>query len=600
MSQLNQKQERRVPIRRRVVIVVLLTAMIILLAACVTGILCIRWIKDSSETALTQQLENNMRSIADQKAAAADAKLEHYEKYIEFVTDYIEDMYKDEKRMVDLGHMYYAPTDTHNYMLTRGFANDKLDPDDFKDELLFYSNLEQVWAPIAKANDDLISTLYAGSKSGLLTSYDKWSYLSVPEKEDGELIYDYYKSNWYTQGLKEKGVFYTGLYADSQGRGLTITVASPYRDAKGNVQGVNSADFDITGLYNELLAFNLGSGTFSFALDKDGSVLSPEAEGKTVEEYTGLSPAEIKALLAAPDGILEANGKVYVCTPVERVGWTLCACVPKAVVENSIQDTERSIHYALAVFIAVALLMLILAFLAVNRVAANITKPIEQLGRDMKIISDGDLDYRATVNRNDEIGDVTSQLNEMVDRLNFTMNELRSTQQQADALNILATVDSLTGVRNKTAYDEYAAALMQTLEQGVDGADKIGLAMVDLNNLKLINDSYGHDKGDIAIKNLSSLICETFPHSPVFRVGGDEFVVILQNLDLENASERIDQFQAASDELVGKIGDDPWDRVSAAIGYAIYDPDLDDSIASVLTRADQEMYLNKKLMKSRF
>ena len=82
-------QGKRIPIRRRVLMLVLQTMLIALFAASITGILCIRWIKNSSETALTEQLESNLKSIVKQKAVFADARLEHYEKYIEFVTDYI-------------------------------------------------------------------------------------------------------------------------------------------------------------------------------------------------------------------------------------------------------------------------------------------------------------------------------------------------------------------------------------------------------------------------------------------------------------------------------------------------------------------------------
>jgi diguanylate cyclase (GGDEF)-like protein len=55
-----------------------------------------------------------------------------------------------------------------------------------------------------------------------------------------------------------------------------------------------------------------------------------------------------------------------------------------------------------------------------------------------------------------------------------------------------------------------------------------------LNNLKTLNETYGHDKGDLAIKKLSNLICRVFSHSPVFRIGGDEFAVILRGWDYEH------------------------------------------------------------------
>ncbi len=590
---MNRKTEKRVPIRQHVLTIVLQAVLLALLASFITGIFCIRWIRHSSETVLMEQFERNVKTIIEQKALSADARLEHYEKYIEFVTDYISGMYADEENMIAHGKMYYAPVDTKEYALTRGFARKDMNADDFREELLFFSNLEQVLAPIAKSNENLITTVYAGTTSGLLTSYDRWSYLSVPPQGE-ELIYDYFQSGWYTQGIKENGVFYTGLYADSQGRGLTITVASPFRNTKGEIMGVNCADFDITGLYNELLSIDLGEGTFSFALDKEGSLISPDAENKSLEEYTGLSKEELDELTANPDGIMEKRGAVYVCVPIERVGWTLCVSVPMNAIAPTLEESEQSIFYAFITFAVVVLLIVMVSIFSVNKVADNITHPMELLSRDMKIISDGDLSYRATVYRNDEIGDITSQMNEMVDRLNFTMKELMSSQQYANAMTELATKDSLTGVHNTLAFKKRLELLDQKL---ADGDKNFGMVMIDLNNLKRINDSYGHDKGDIYIRKVSEIICDTFVHSPVYRVGGDEFVVVLKGRDYRNITELVAQFKSTIHECSANNSLNPWNRVSAAIGYALYDEKMDDTAKSVLTRADREMYQNKGEMK---
>ena len=298
--------------------IVLVTTLIALLAASITGVLCIDWIRSSSEKALTQQLESNLKNIVQQKVVSADAQLEHYEKYIEFVTDYIEQMYENEDQMIEQGRIFDPPRDTKEYMLTRLFANESVTMEKVEDEVLFFSNLEQVWEPIAKENEDLITTVYAGTKNGLLTSYDRWSYLSaVPEGE--ELYYDYFESGWYKQGMKEKGIFFTSLYVDSQGRGLTITIASPFHDASGKVVGVDCADFDITGLYDELLAIDLGDGTFSFALDQDGKIISPDADNKSFGEATGLTAKEFATLKADEDGIMETRDAVYVGIPIVLV-----------------------------------------------------------------------------------------------------------------------------------------------------------------------------------------------------------------------------------------------------------------------------------------
>lgn len=593
MRQPKARIRKRIPIRRRFLQTVLLTTIISILSASVTGFVCIRWIRGATEDILTDELEMNLKQIIREKTSSVNAKLEHYKKYIEFVRDYIEGMYADEAGMRALGRMFYAPRDTMEYALTRGFASADLTEDALRDELLFYSNLEDVWAPIARENEDLITTIYLGTSSGLLVSYDRYSFLSF-QPDGGELVYNYYVSEWYRRGMSEDGVFLSGVYMDSQGRGLTMTIASGFKDGGGKTAGVVCMDFDLSALYNELFATGLDNGAFIFALDHEATIISPESDTLDLRAYTGLTLDELDALRADADGIMEKGDSVYVCIPMERVGWTLCACVPRDVIQRSIHDSDRSIWSAVMVFLVIVLLILVAAVIAVNRSVRAITYPLELLGRDIKVISDGDLSYRASVYRNDEIGDITSGMNEMVDRLNFTLNELMSSQQHADAMSRLATLDALTGVRNKTAFDGQSELLAQAL---ADGEKAFGFAMLDLNNLKLINDNYGHDKGDAAIKGLCAVICDVFTHSPVFRVGGDEFVVILQNEDYRNIDALAKRFTDRIRVLSADRSATPWDRVSAAIGYALYDEKLDTGVQSVLARADREMYICKKRMK---
>ena len=87
-------------------------------------------------------------------------------------------------------------------------------------------------------------------------------------------------------------------------------------------------------------------------------------------------------------------------------------------------------------------------------------------------------------------------------------------------------------------------------------------------------------------------------HSPVFRIGGDEFAVILEGHDLENVENLVrqlrEQIRANEEDKTLAL----WEKGSAAIGYAVYDPRLDTDIYSVINRADQEMYRDKNRMKN--
>lgn len=589
----SRKVRKRIPIRTRFLTTVLLTTVISILTVSATGFFCIRGLRRATEKILTEQLETNLKTGMQEKLRFLNAKLEHYEKNVELIADYIDKLYRSREEYLSSGRRILPPRDTREYALTRGFVSGDLRPEDLEEEMLLFSHLETLWAPILQENDQLISTAYLGSKNGLLVSYDRYSYLSVPP-EGEELVYYYYASEWYREGMKQDEVFFTGVYVDSQGRGLTMTAAAPFHDARGERAGVACVDFDLSTLCRELFSSGPGDESFIFALDRQGTVISPDSDTLELQKYTGLNLDELDALRSDPDGIMEKGENVYVCLPVERFGWTLCACVPKGAVQKGIYDADSSIRSMFIIFSGAVLLILMAAVVAVNKSVRYVTYPLELLGRDIKIISNGNLDYRASVFRNDEIGDITSGMNEMVDRLNFTLKELMSSQQQADAMSRLATRDSLTGIRNKTAFDRQTTLLKEDLARG---ETEFGFVLLDLNNLKLINDNFGHEKGDIAIRSLCHIICEVFSHSPVFRIGGDEFVVVLKNADYQNIQELEKRFKDKIRAASGDRNGEPWDRVSAAMGYALYDPQVDSGTESVLSRADMEMYACKKAMK---
>ena len=87
-------------------------------------------------------------------------------------------------------------------------------------------------------------------------------------------------------------------------------------------------------------------------------------------------------------------------------------------------------------------------------------------------------------------------------------------------------------------------------------------------------------------------------HSPLFRVGGDEFIAILKGYDYENIESLVEEFKKEVEHLSNDKSLEPWERTSAAIGYALYDEKLNSSYETVFHRADQAMYECKKAMKA--
>ena len=168
-------------------------------------------------------------------------------------------------------------------------------------------------------------------------------------------------------------------------------------------------------------------------------------------------------------------------------------------------------------------------------------------------------------------------------------------EQKIKDLSTKVFVDALTHVRNKRGYDEYLRQHQERIKKGE--TLKLAIGVFDCDNLKKINDLYGHDKGNLYLKASCRLICESFQHSAVFRIGGDEFVVVLQGIDYENMDALMQMFNEKQTASCTDAQDE-WDKISISYGFAVYDTQSDLSLNDLAKRADQRMYDNKQSKKS--
>ncbi len=157
------------------------------------------------------------------------------------------------------------------------------------------------------------------------------------------------------------------------------------------------------------------------------------------------------------------------------------------------------------------------------------------------------------------------------------------------AAKIQANRDELTGVKNKHAYAE----LEESLNKLIADKEPVNFAVTvfDVNNLKAVNDTEGHQAGDQLLKDACRTICHIFAHSPVFRVGGDEFVVISRGNDYEEIEILLAK--------LNKINRDNASNGGIIIASGMSKFDHDENVAKVFERADAAMYENKKKLKEK-
>ena len=228
-----------------------------------------------------------------------------------------------------------------------------------------------------------------------------------------------------------------------------------------------------------------------------------------------------------------------------------------------------------------ALLLCLAMALVIIRTSDRITRPLAKLTQAAQKIAQGNLDVELPKPGDDEVGILTRSFEVTVSSLRKYLNSMRD----------MAFSDPLTHVKNKTAYDNSVLRLQEEIGQGTA---MFGLVMFDLNDLKGVNDRYGHERGDEYIVNCCRLICQIFKHSPVFRIGGDEFVALLKGEDLENREALIAEMNAAIEKSLS--APEPWQRLSVAKGAAVFEPG-DATPDDVFVRADRAMYADKRRMK---
>ena len=131
-----------------------------------------------------------------------------------------------------------------------------------------------------------------------------------------------------------------------------------------------------------------------------------------------------------------------------------------------------------------------------------------------------------------------------------------------------------------------------------DGTADFSTLMIDVNYLKKVNDVYGHEQGNTYLQNAANLIRKHFGNEGLYRIGGDEFAMLLEGKAQEGTEEKIRAFREEMAQIQADESLQPWEKPSAAVGLAKYIPGEHDMPDAVLRQADEYMYADKVAMKA--
>ena len=425
---------------------------------------------------------------------------------------------------------------------------------------LINSNFDHMEKAVAYINNEKIGSeeelrATLGNIKSLL-SLDRFALV-----DDDKIVHTQYTT--YTGGsrhnflsdekMDEKSVSTVSIYGSA--KQLCLATPTPDLSIAGKRYRASFVQIDVGEIVN-LLAFEDEGRTYFGLYSKNGENISGTELGPYVSRYNLFTAIgnviDEKTLNENRDNFLNAvegsitytaNGteETLVYVPIEETDWMMVVLIRESVIQDRIRSiSERSLttskRQIVFTVIFSALFFLVLLFM-------------------LKALLKKDLEAEKA-----------------------NSNNFRN----------MANTDSLTGVRNKHAYSEAETYLNQKIRQ--NEIDKLALVVCDINGLKIVNDTLGHAAGDKLIKEACSLICEHFTHGAVYRIGGDEFVVILQDKGFDTMLEVIDDINRAIEESIKKK------EVVIAIGYSELTKQ-DQLVHDVFERADKMMYQRKQELK---
>ncbi len=245
---------------------------------------------------------------------------------------------------------------------------------------------------------------------------------------------------------------------------------------------------------------------------------------------------------------------------------------------SEIDKAKNEVVLQIMIATVVAALLFVIVTIVICR---TLIRPLKRLTAIAEEIASGDLSVKIDINTKDEIGTLARAFRHTVKKLRIYI----------DKMSRLAYLDTLTGVQNKTAYADVTAELEQKI---ADNKARFALVVLDINGLKNINDTKGHYYGDLLISSAAKLITGIFIDCPTYRIGGDEFVVLLNGIAYDERRALYGAFRTAMQVELEK---DPDDAIIIASGLSEFIQGSDKSYDDVFKRADSAMYNNKKEIK---
>jgi diguanylate cyclase (GGDEF)-like protein len=399
--------------------------------------------------------------------------------------------------------------------------------------------------------------------------------------------YDPRSLNWFILAKQQEGqVVWTEPYLDYLDQKIIITAAQTVQSTVGGINGVLAVDYELSSISRSISHSNIGNDGFVMLLNHSGKVIAKKGNDWIGEQIFGGELERIVKNGQMEQTKFSLRGNPYYLRigKLNENGMLVITAISKKEIEENLFAAQ------LPIFI-IGVICLTAFGIAAYFFALRGIKPLQRLVALMKSAEQGNYEIHANIYNYNEINLLANGFNNMIDSIKKRDLALHASNQQ---ILHLAYYDALTGLLNRRN-------LIETINKAIsmESHSSMALIYIDLDNFKTINDTMGHTTGDIVLVEVARrLQAIHYSHLDVARIGGDEFIMMLYDMESRVIIDGVMyQIIEALEEPI-QIGTKNY-NTSASIGVALY-PEHGVNMEELLQKADMAMYRSKAKGKNQY
>lgn len=393
------------------------------------------------------------------------------------------------------------------------------------------------------------------------------------------------RTDWYDTAAGTSDAFWTDPYSDSDDQGTLNYVFPVYSDDK--FIGAFSLSLNFDELVGELTELKTQDNAKAFLDDPDNNVRyiykNSKASAKSTDSFRFTKNGYLLTEESTEGNVIFYSiGKENYCMAFDTLNNGM-----HFVLSNIYKDFKGSQETLTGRFIIILFFLFILVVIASFSTLISIYKPLDDITKAADSIASGIIEGEVPKQKENVL-----ELKGLADSLETIRQNIK---KDKEGLEQLSYKDPLTNVKNRTAYQNEAARIQKKIEAGEDLS--FAIVITDINGLGNINQTAGYEEGNKSIVNSCRLMCSVFSHSPVFRIGGDEFVSIISGEDYDNRYElikRFDEFNTANEDNKNDPGKKPSECITVCFAMSDYQKGNDKIFDEVFNRVYKKLYENKR------